>query len=256
MLLILAGCTSPVPDVTEPTILPLAEPTMATETEMAAAVLPVAVEYNLGETTITQARFPEDSRFRNMPVRLNGIIAAPTGGDGPYPVVLIIHGTHPGCPEIEGSIDPWPCDPEVEQPNYRGFTYLAEALAAEGYVAFAPNFNAENTFGFGEGTPGERLSQLLELHMGALAEAASGGPNDFGVELDGQADMSRMVFFGHSRGGEAAHWLTNSQGLALRRRSRDVWLWAGFRAATAGSRAHLHPTSRFSRAAGRDSASL
>ncbi len=78
MLLILAGCTSPVPDVIEPTVLPLAEPTMATETEMTAGVLPVAVEYNLGETTITQARFPEDSRFHNMPVRLNGIIAAPS----------------------------------------------------------------------------------------------------------------------------------------------------------------------------------
>ena len=50
-------------------------------------------------------------------------------------------------------MDRWPCDPEVEQPNYRGFTYLVEALAAEGFVAIAPNFNAENTFGFGEGTP-------------------------------------------------------------------------------------------------------
>ncbi|MCA9873133.1 MAG: hypothetical protein KC441_05745, partial [Anaerolineales bacterium] len=72
---------------------------------------PTAVEYNLGETTIVQSRFPEDSRFRNMPVRLNGVIAAPAGGDGSYPVVLIIHGTHPGCPELEGSVDRWPCDP-------------------------------------------------------------------------------------------------------------------------------------------------
>jgi hypothetical protein len=139
---------------------------------MTAGEKPTAVTYNLGETTIVQSRFPEDSRFHDMPVRLNGIIAAPTGGDGPYPVVLIIHGTHHGCPEQEGGVDRWPCDPEVEQPNYQGFGYLVEALAAEGYVAIAPNFNAENTFGFGEGTPGERLSQLLELHMGALAEAA------------------------------------------------------------------------------------
>ncbi|MBK8989808.1 MAG: hypothetical protein IPM39_27730 [Chloroflexi bacterium] len=42
----------------------------------------------------------------------------------------------------------------------------------------APNFNAENTFGFGEGIPGERLSQLAALHLDALAEAAAGGQND------------------------------------------------------------------------------
>ena len=42
--------------------------------------LPAAVEYSLGETTIVQERFPEESRFRNMPVRLNGVIAVPSEG--------------------------------------------------------------------------------------------------------------------------------------------------------------------------------
>jgi hypothetical protein len=63
-----------------------------------ASDLPPAIEYNLGEATIVQAHFAADSRFRHMPVRLNGIIAAPTEGNGPYPVVLIFHGNHPGCP--------------------------------------------------------------------------------------------------------------------------------------------------------------
>jgi hypothetical protein len=209
ILFVLVACGSPATEASEPTV------TSSVEPEMTVNEKTTAVTYNLGETTIVQSRFPEDSRFRDMPVRLNGIIAVPTGGDGPYPVVLIIHGTHHGCPEEEGGVDRWPCDPELEQPNYRGFGYLIEALAAEGYVAIAPNFNAENTFGFGEGTPGERLSQLLDLHMGALTEAAAGGPNEFGVDIDGQADMSRLVFFGHSRGGEGASWLTNSQGLAI-----------------------------------------
>ncbi|MFO7679577.1 MAG: hypothetical protein R6X34_05950 [Chloroflexota bacterium] len=212
---ILTACAAPPPETAVPTAAPLAEPTPEPQTGDMAAQPPTAVAYNLGETTIVQSNFPEDSRFHNMPVRLNGVIAVPTGDAGPYPVVVIFHGTHPGCPEEEGGVDRWPCDPEVEQPNYRGFAYLAEALAAEGYVAVAPNFNAENTFGFGEGIPGERLSQLAELHLDALAEAAAGGQNDFGVALNSRADMSRMVFFGHSRGGEAASWLTNSQGLAL-----------------------------------------
>ena len=48
------------------------------------------VEYNLGDATITQSIFPEDSLFRNMPVRLNGIIAVPAGEVKPHPVVVIL----------------------------------------------------------------------------------------------------------------------------------------------------------------------
>jgi dienelactone hydrolase len=174
------------------------------------AAPPAAVEYNLGDTTIVQERFPEDSRFRNMPVRLNGVIAAPGEGDGPFPVVVIIHGTHPGCPEVEHGVDRWPCDPEVEQRNYSGFAYLVEALAEQGYVALAPNFNAEHTFGFGEPTPDERLTQVFDLHLQALAEAAAGGANGFGVDLAGRADLGRLALFGHSRGGGSAVGLANS----------------------------------------------
>ncbi len=168
-----------------------------------AQIAPEPVAYDLGEAAIIQERFPVDSRFREMPVRLNGVIAAPTDG-GPYPVVLILHGTHPGCPETEHGIDRWPCDPEVEQPNYQGFAWLTSALAAQGYVALAININAENTFGFGEPEPGERLVQIVDLHLDALAEAAAGGDNGFGVELAGRADASKLAIFGHSRGGDAA----------------------------------------------------
>ncbi len=264
ILLILVACASSVPGAVEPTVPPLIEsttpptaaPNTESKTEMMVGDLPSAVKYNLGETTIVQSRFPEDSRFHDMPVRLNGVLAAPSGGDGPYPVVVIFHGTHPGCPEQEGGVDRWPCDPEVEQPNYQGFAYLVEALAAEGYVAIAPNFNAENTFGFGEGTPGERLSQLVKLHLGAMAEAADGGSNDFGVDLDGRADVSRMVFFGHSRGGEASQLVDQQPGSGHAGCHRNVWLRASRRAASAGPGTDLHSASRFPRAPGRDSSGL
>ena len=174
---------------------------------------PKAVEYNLGEATIVQERFPADSRFRNMPVRLNGVIAAPTTGEGPFPVVLILHGTHPGCPEID-HVDRWPCDPADERPNYQGFAYLAEHLAANGYVALSININAENTFGFGEPTPGERITQIFDKHLQALTAASAGGENKFGVELKGKADMRRLALIGHSRGGEMAFQIIHSPEMA------------------------------------------
>jgi hypothetical protein len=183
----LAGCL-PAPTTTRALITtPVATPSLdALETGQANPTvepesLPVVVEYNLGETTITQSMFPEDSRFRNMPIRLNGIIAAPEGEDGPYPVILILHGNHPGCPIPEGDmVDRWPCDPEVEQRNYPGFEYLVQRLAAQGYVALSININAEYTFGFGEPVPIERLGQLLDLHLEALAQPPAGDRTSLG----------------------------------------------------------------------------
>ncbi len=201
-----AAATAPPAAVapTRPTTAPTSAASSATPGAGSTAGLPSVVEYNLGDATILQERFPADSRFRNMPVRLNGIVAAPPG-PGPHPVVLILHGTHHGCPvDPNTSVDTWPCAPDVEQPNYRGFDYLVQQLAAQGYVALAPNINAENTFGFGEPMPAERLKQIVDLHLKSLAEASAGGSNKFGVDLKGRADMGRLAFIGHSRGGEFA----------------------------------------------------
>ena len=206
-LLLAAACAAP-PST------PSTAPTAGLPATAVPGDLPAAVEYNLGEATIVQERFPEDSRFRNMPVRLNGLIAVPPGEAGPHPVVVILHGTHPGCPVDEMEVDRWPCDPEVERANYQGFEYLVRELAARGYVALSININAENTFGFGEPVAGERLQQLVDLHLQALAEAAAGGANDFGVELEGRADLGRLALFGHSRGGDAAYWLAHTPEMA------------------------------------------
>jgi hypothetical protein len=90
LILALVGCNSlPIPGAssgeqpgTKRKISTTSEPlTKPTETTNQTGSLPVAVQYNLGETTITQARFPEGNRFRYMPVLLNGIIAVPEGKD-------------------------------------------------------------------------------------------------------------------------------------------------------------------------------
>lgn len=165
--------------------------------------------YNLGDATLVQEQFPEDSNFRNMPVRLEGVIGVPES-DETHPVVLILHGSHDIC----GGEDIWPCPEEIEQKNYEGFSYLIEDLAQAGYVALAINVNAEHSFGFGESPPSIRTQQLIDLHLAELAAANAGESDKFGVDVSGRADLSRMVWLGHSRGGDFVNWLVRAQDLA------------------------------------------
>ncbi len=210
--LTVAACSTPVevpelPDDEHSVVEPAPEDTPAPGPR------PTGVAYDLGDTTIVQERFAEDSPFRNLPVRLTGAIAAPDPAAGPAPVILVLHGAHAVCRNAEGGmVDEWPCDPEREQRNDLGLTWLVEELAAAGYVALAINTNAENTFGFGEVDMGDRTRDLVDLHLTALAEAAGAGRDDFGVDVSG-ADLSRLGILGHSRGGSEAVRLLAGLGL-------------------------------------------
>ena len=214
-LALVSACTPTLAGPTTTAVLPAATAGLPTEpAPQAQAVGVQVVEYDLGEATIVQPQFPEDSRFRQMPVRLTGVLAVPEPRGTPAPVVLLLHGNHPGCPVPENDkVDRWPCAPEDEALNYRGLRDLAADLAKAGYLALSININAEYTFGFGEPQAGERLVQLLSLHLQALQTASAGGANPFGVELTGLADPDRLALLGHSRGAELAYWLAYPEAL-------------------------------------------
>ncbi len=209
-----SDATPPEPALAEPTkssevvaettaVLPTLEPeAMPTYTAQIAS-------YNLGETTIVQEAFPEDNRFHNMPVRLEGVIGVPES-DQTHPVVLIMHGSHAICPEEFQ----WPCTADEEQKNYEGFTYLVESLAEAGFVALSINVNAEHTLGYGESPPTVRTKQLMDLHLGELAAAQAGESDKFGLDLNGRTDLSQLVWLGHSRGGDFANQIVREQNLA------------------------------------------
>jgi dienelactone hydrolase len=124
-----------------------------------------------------------------------GVAAAPTTG-GPHPVVVLLHGNHPTCPTDTGG-GTWPCPTGTEQANHDGLTYLAEALAARGFVTIAPGINVQYTFGAGEPMTATRTAEIVDRALAALEDGRLG--------IDpASVNLSQLVLIGHSVGGQDA----------------------------------------------------
>ncbi|PJF48233.1 MAG: hypothetical protein D6709_04035 [Chloroflexi bacterium] len=165
---------------------------------------PPARAYSFGERTIEQTWRPRRDSARSMPYRVEGIIAIPEG-DGPFPLILIFHSAHGGCPPdapiTELELERWPCKPSEERRNDAGFAYLARALAARGYVAVAPNLNAVYAAAYGSVGPElRRYPPVLEAHLSHLVAANRRRTEPFGVSLVGKLDLSRIGILAHGHG--------------------------------------------------------
>jgi len=111
-------------------------------------------------------------------------------GDGPFPLVLIVHGNH----QAEDFSDP-------------GYAYLGELLASRGYILVSVDENFLNSsvidllglphVGLKEENDarGWLLLEHLKVWRGWNAEAEN--------PFHGKVDLQRIALIGHSRGGEA-----------------------------------------------------
>jgi dienelactone hydrolase len=100
-------------------------------------------------------------------------------GDGPFPLVLVVHGNH----DMKDYSDP-------------GYDWIGERFASRGYIVASVDQNFLNGAARGENDArGWMLLKHLEVWR-ALADSA-------GKPLAGKVDLSRIVLVGHSRGGEA-----------------------------------------------------
>lgn len=115
---------------------------------------------------------------------INGRVWYPDG-DGPFPLVLIVHGNH----SYEDFSDP-------------GYGYLGELLASRGFILASVDENFING-GISAENDGRAWLMLKHLEAWKRFTDSSAGP------LSHKVDMQRIVLMGHSRGGEAvAHAAT------------------------------------------------
>ena len=100
-------------------------------------------------------------------------------GEGPFPLVLIVHGNH----DMRDFSDP-------------GYGYLGELLASRGYVFASVDMNFING---GIRNENDGRGWFLLKHIDAFKDFAADESSPF----HGKIDFDRIALIGHSRGGEA-----------------------------------------------------
>jgi hypothetical protein len=156
-------------------------------------------EYNFGDTAFQPTDFPG-------PVELLASIHYPANlPAGPYPVILFMHGRHATCFVGGSALLQWPCTANNSQPipSYRGYDYVAEALASNGYVVVSVSANGVNAVDNSVFDLGALArAELLQKHLDILKTFNTTGGAPFGTKFVGKLDLTRVGTMGHSRGGE------------------------------------------------------
>ncbi len=181
------------------------------------AVIVERHEYNFGTMVVQDSNLPG---YR-YPVAIEGSVHYPSSGAS-LPVALFMHGRHGTCAifgiELFGlqhlCLDAEPVTDPVD--SYTGYDYLAEDLAARGFVVISASANHINdrdlpgSLGLGAGDGGslaraQLIIRTLEEFENLNDQACE---CSIGSDLLGRQDFTRVGLMGHSRGGEGVNHAT------------------------------------------------
>ncbi len=114
---------------------------------------------------------------------LNGRVWMPKG-EGPYPLVLIVHGNH-----------------LMEEFSDAGYTYLGKHLASRGFIAVSIDENFANYSVWSQSQDQNMFLREWGLveHLRAIEQFHLTAGNPFSNKVD----LERISLIGHSRGGQA-----------------------------------------------------
>jgi hypothetical protein len=150
-------------------------------------------------------------------------------GNGPFPVLVFLHGNHgtcgrltgPGNPRLDTTVDytlnGWCPSGMVEAPSFLGYEYSARHLASWGYAVLSVNANLGITGrdGYNSRDGGLvyargalLLKHLINLRQWSLAGNAQALDNK-NLEIKDKFDFTEVGVMGHSRGGEGARFAYN-----------------------------------------------
>ena len=217
IMLILAGCTndgvseSPTPSApteTEKVTSPVAteEPQESKETtnhldiNIIEASTENKYEATVSEFDLGKMEYTTDYG-RVMPYNIKGIIGVPEG-EGPFPLVLITHGSHSN-------------DDESKRFD-TGYDYLVKYMAKNGYITVSMDMSKPYIWKYGDNDDRIKSIPVANDHMESLLKANDGNNPGYPVELEGKIDLEKIGLIGHSRGGETIY------DIAIDQSNRDV----------------------------------
>lgn len=138
-----------------------------------------------------------------MPYRIRGIMGVPKG-EGPFPLLLISHGSHSN-------------DDESKRFD-TGFDYLVKDLAENGFITVSMDMSMPYIWKYGDNDDHEKSIPVANNHIESLILANEGNDPGYGTDLKGKINFKQMGLIGHSRGGETIFDIANEQ----RKRGIDI----------------------------------
>ena len=170
----------------------------------------IKAQYNQGDLAFSTPSFP-------VGIEVRGSVHYPSDlVNGPYPVLLFLHGRHETC---FTTLNPsntsltWPCASGDESiTSYEGYDYVASFMASHGYIVISISANAINATDNSVGDYGMAArGELMQHHLNLWNAWNTVDSLPFGTLFNGRLDLTRVGTMGHSRGGEGAirHALIN-----------------------------------------------